>query len=62
MYVMNPTNPPREELVRAPTVLIPKLLIKRIAKLCRYRGEVTAFVIEALTREAERRETENKAK
>jgi hypothetical protein len=60
---MNPNKlPPREELVRAPTFRIPKSLMERILELCKYRGDLTAFMISALTREVERREKENKSK
>lgn len=50
--------PPREQKIRLPSARIPKSLYDRVFALLQYRGEWTAFVIEALTREVERREKE----
>jgi hypothetical protein len=60
MKTKNLDLPTREELERMPSMRIPKSLLKRILKFCKYRGDWTAFVIEALTREASRRESKEK--
>jgi NAD(P)H-hydrate repair Nnr-like enzyme with NAD(P)H-hydrate dehydratase domain len=50
------SKPPKSEKVRLPSALIPAELFARMDALTPHRGEMTDLIVEALTKEVNRRE------